>query len=172
MKAIVTCIFLFTISVCFSQKSALVITNLEKNKVKVIKENRRIKITTISGGKLVGRLKVLDERTIRLRGVPIALSEIIKIKRHPLIGSIGNAVGFVSLGMGITVLGAGLSGATLAGGNEDASRVPLYIGIGFSIGALYASTQPINILDKGYSINKECKFSIQIHSSEKPLSLK
>lgn len=163
MKASLISICLFATGFCFSQNSTLNITNLETRKEKVIKENKRIKITTLSGGKRVGRLQIIDENTIMLRGIPVSLSEIAKIKKHPLIGSIGNTVGFLALGSGTAILGIIASDPLNEG--EDTSDIQTYVGIAFAIGAIYASTQPINLFDKGYGINRKWQFSLEISSA-------
>lgn len=153
--------YLLLVSNILAQERVLVITNLETHKEKSFKENSRIKIKTLSGGKLVGRLQIIDENSIRLRGVTVSLSDIEKVKKHPLIASIGHSVGMTALGVGTVAVGALLSDPFI-GGSSDA---PKYIGIVLGIGAIYGATQPINLFDKGYSINKKWRFSI-IHTTD------
>ena len=159
MKAIVKICCILSVGFCFAQEGRLVMTNLNTSKEKVIKENKRIKIKTIAGGKLVGRLRIFDENTIELKGVLISLSHIEKIKTHPLIGSIGHMVGMLALGGGTFILGTIASDPYFGG--ENASDIPLYIGIASGIGAIYVSTLPAN-LSKGYSIKKKWRFEIAI----------
>jgi len=160
MKKILILLFLCSSVLGSAQERMLLITNLVTQKEKVIKENKRIKIKTVSGGKLVGRLHIIDKNTISLRGVSISLTDLEMIKKHPLIGSIGHSIGSLALGAGTLILGAIASDSYLGG--ENASDVYLYTGVLATLGAIYMATQPINLFDKGHSINKKWRFEIKI----------
>lgn len=76
---------LFFINLSFSQEKALKISGSETNKEIIIKENKRIKIRTVNGEKIVGRFTIKDENTIYINGNTIDLNDITAIKRNQLL---------------------------------------------------------------------------------------
>lgn len=87
-KLLLLTIGLFFINVAMSQNNALKIINLNTNKEKIIKENKRIKLITSDGRKIKGRFKVENNSTIIIDNVPIKLTDIEELKRNPLLSSI------------------------------------------------------------------------------------
>jgi hypothetical protein len=87
-KLLLLVIGLFFINVAMSQNNALNIINLNTNKEKIIKENRRIKLITSDGRKIKGRFKVENNSTILIDNVRINLTDIEELKRNPLLSSI------------------------------------------------------------------------------------
>ncbi len=82
-------IFLFTIlffftNVSISQEKGLLMTSIKYGKTDYIKENKRVRIKTSDGEIHKGRLKIIDNQTISIDGVNIALDSVVKIKRHSL----------------------------------------------------------------------------------------
>ncbi|MFS4469245.1 hypothetical protein [Maribacter sp. 2210JD10-5] len=157
MKQLLILLFLLTANQSFAQKATLLITNTETQKQKLIEERKRIRITKSTGEKFQGRFWIIDENTIVLDGVEINLSEIIKIRRHPLFNTIfikSNLIHIGSLGMFFGILGTGLSGE---GGILVGGAAVLAAGI-------YGAIKSPN-LNKGYNINRKWRFEIAISPS-------
>jgi hypothetical protein len=87
-------------NVAIAQSNAIKITNLNTNKEKIFKENRRIKLTTLDGRKIKGRFKV-ENSVIIIDNVRINLTDITELKRNPLLTSILTS-GFLIYGGAIT----------------------------------------------------------------------
>tara|TARA_B100001059_G_C17287424_1_gene311110 strand:- start:65 stop:418 length:354 start_codon:yes stop_codon:yes gene_type:complete len=96
-KLLLLIIGLFFINVAMSQNNALKITNLNTNKEKIIKENRRIKLKTSDGRKIKGRFKVENNSNIIIDDVRINLTDIEELKRNPLLTSILTSLIYVSI---------------------------------------------------------------------------
>ena len=96
-KLLLLIIGLFFINEAMSQNNALKITNLNTNKEKIIKENRRIKLKTPDGRKIKGRFKVENNSTIIIDDVRVKLTDIKELNRNPLLTSM--------LGSGILIYG-------------------------------------------------------------------
>ena len=107
MKKIVLFLsLLFVANFISAQVKAIKITNESTQKDKIIKENKRIKVFTSDGRKLKGRFKI-EDNTIFIQGESINLSDIVALKRHPLLVSIVSGtilVYFGTLTIGIGVL--------------------------------------------------------------------
>ena len=82
MKYII--LFLFIPFIFFAQEKQLQITNSKDGKTFVIKENKRVKIKTIDGEKLFGRLKFIDDNTILIDEKTLTLEQIKFIKKRSL----------------------------------------------------------------------------------------
>lgn len=78
----------FFFNVAIAQNNAIKITNLNTNKEKIIKENRRITLKTSDGRKIKGRLKLENDKTFIINDVLINLADIEELKRNPLFTSI------------------------------------------------------------------------------------
>jgi len=75
-------------NVAAAQTKAIKITNLNTNKEKIIKENKRIKLRTLDGQQLSGRFKIVNTNTISIDDLTIDLADIDALKRNPLLVSI------------------------------------------------------------------------------------
>jgi hypothetical protein len=84
MKTMLLAIGLLIATSAISQEKYLSITNLETGKEKVFKQNHRVKIKTLQGGKLKGNLLITDENQVMISNINIPLSNIERIKRNPL----------------------------------------------------------------------------------------
>lgn len=101
-------ISLFFINIATSQNNAIKITNLNTNKEKVIKENKRIKLKTSDGRKVKGRFKVENDSTIIIDGTRINITDIEALKRNPLLTSILTSgfliyAGAITAGFGVLI---------------------------------------------------------------------
>jgi hypothetical protein len=147
-------ILLFISVCCFnsatSQNNAIKLTNLNTNKEKVIKENKRIKLTTTDGRKLKGRFKVEDNNTISIYGTKINIADIEELKRNPLLTSALTS-GFLVYAGAITV-GFSLIIAALA----DATALWLVLP---AAGMIYAGIKSPNF-NKNHKLEKGWTFEI------------
>jgi hypothetical protein len=88
MKAIFLAVCLLVAASTFSQEKILSITNAETGKVTVFNQNERVKIKTIQGDKIKGNLLITDDNQIMIKDILVPVSNIEKIKRHPLLMNI------------------------------------------------------------------------------------
>jgi len=80
--------FLFIPFIFFAQEKQLQITKIKDGKTFVIKENKRVKIKTVDGEKLFGRLKFVDNNTLLIDEKTLPLEAIKYIKNRSLATSI------------------------------------------------------------------------------------
>lgn len=104
-------LLLFSIT-CFSQQGKLVLKKLGSNRVKEIKENKRVKVKTIDGEVYYGRFQIVDYETILIENQSVNLCEITKLKQKSLFSRYANPV-FISVGS-LGTLG-GLAGLAAGG---------------------------------------------------------
>lgn len=91
-----------------AQENAIKISSPTSEKVVVIKENKRIKIKMVDGQKLSGRFKIADSHSVFLENQQIPFTDIIEIKRNPLLLSIFSSsfliyAGAITAGMGAII---------------------------------------------------------------------
>ncbi len=133
-----------------AQTQVLSITNTSKNKEVILNQNKRVIVKTIDGKRIKGRLKIIDNETISLKGTTISLNEIVLIRKNPLL---------VSLLLDGVVFYFG--GATFAVG----AIIAAFIQAGYA-GYLVASASLITLgiispkVTKGYKSNKGYKYKI------------
>lgn len=96
MKKILIILFFIPISV-LAQSYSLEIINNETGKISYIKENKRIKIRTVTGQKLQGRVTFTDSVSLEIKGTKIPLEELTFIQRRPL--------GVTLAGIGLLTIG-------------------------------------------------------------------
>jgi len=81
-------VFLLWSGNAVAQNKSLGIKNKETGKQIYVKEKRRIRLKTTGGEKLSGRFWIVNTDTILIRKKAVAIADIIKIKRHPLLMNI------------------------------------------------------------------------------------
>ncbi|MCG8582101.1 MAG: hypothetical protein MI866_19405 [Bacteroidales bacterium] len=96
-----------------SQDKQLVATITTSNKNIVFTEGQRVRLKTIDGKKISGKLNIIDNESFFIKNTIIHVDEIIKIKKNPLIISV--VTGGILIFTGITLFNAGLIGAVFAG---------------------------------------------------------
>ena len=129
MKNKIYLILLLISTAVFSQQKAIEITNIHTGKVKVFKENQRIKIRTLDGKKHVGNLKILDSLCFSVNNQPIKIDSLQSIKNQPkVLGTVKTVV----LITGLAVVGASIIAAT---GGSDSAFLLFTIGSGVTISA-------------------------------------
>jgi hypothetical protein len=131
--------FLLT-SFMYTQEGIIKITNNDSQKEIIIKESKRIWLKTVAGKKISGRFKIIDANTILIRGKEVKLSEIKKIKRHPLMIAILTDVVLIYSVSGLTLLTYFLT-----------SSIGVAVVLGLS-GVTYGIIKSPNIL-KGYKVD-------------------
>jgi hypothetical protein len=99
---------LFLLNQLSAQENAIKISSPTSEKVVVIKENKRIKIKMVDGQKLSGRFKIADSHSVFLENQQIPFTDIIEIKRNPLLLSIFSSsfliyAGAITAGMGAII---------------------------------------------------------------------
>jgi len=149
-KLFLLIIGLFFINVAISQNNALKITNLNTNKEKIIKENRKIKLKTSDGRKIKGQFKVENNSNIIIDDVRINLTDIEELKRNPLLTSILTS-GFLIYGGAITA-GFGVLIGVLADSAAFWLTIP-------AAGMIYTGIKSPNF-NKNHKTDKGWKFEI------------
>ena len=147
--------FLIAISLLFfnvliGQNHAIKITNSNSNKEKIIKENKRIKLTTFDGRKLKGRFKIENSSTIIVDNVRIDLTDINSLKRNPLLTSILTS-GFLIYG-GAIMAGFGVLIGVLVDSTAFWLTLP-------AAGMIYTGIKSPNF-NKNHKTDKGWKFEI------------
>ncbi len=118
MKTILFAIVFFMVTNVNSQEKYLSITNPESGKVSVFKENKRIRVKTINGGKLSGKLKIMDNDEVMIKNVIVPITSIARIKNNPLVQNVlvsGTLFLFGGYGVLFGLVGITFGGETLLG---------------------------------------------------------
>jgi len=124
MKSILLVIGVLLVTNVLSHEKVLSISYANSEKVHVFKDNKRVRIRLAEGGKLNGKLQIINEEQIKIRNVIIPISNIEKIKNNPLSlnivvsGLIVATGSYLVLG-GLAIIvwgGAGIGLATIAVG--------------------------------------------------------
>ena len=140
----------------FSQEKALSISYANSEKVHVFKDNKRVRIKTGEGGKLNGKLKIINEEQLMIKNVIIPISSLEMIKNNPLglniavSGLMVAAGSYLVLG-GLAIIvwgGAGIGIATIAvGGGTITAGI---LSPNFLTAAHINSTANIKVVDVFY----------------------
>ncbi|HKI90471.1 MAG TPA: hypothetical protein VKA38_15705 [Draconibacterium sp.] len=85
MKAMFLIIALIIATSAFSQEKYLSISDSSTGKETVFKQNQRIRIKTIQGGKVNGKLQIVDDKQIMVGNMVVPILNIEKIKHNPLL---------------------------------------------------------------------------------------
>ena len=93
--SIMAVVLYFTSMPFYAQQRILKISYPTKDKQVLIKEGKRIRIKLLTGQKLSGRFKIINNDTFEIRKQKIAFSAIEKIKKNPLLLQILTTAGLV-----------------------------------------------------------------------------
>lgn len=104
MKSL-TLFFLHLFSRQILAQQALEISSTGGDRMKLFKENKRVKVKTIQGEKYIGRFPIIDSQNIEIEGNIIPLSSIANIKIRSIVAGIAGTVLIV---YGAFVVGVGL----------------------------------------------------------------
>lgn len=144
-------LFIFCLFPCYSQQKALKISNSETGKTLYFDEGQRVRLVTMQGDRLTGNLYFFDQERIFVEYRDIPLSEIKKIKRHPLLIILPTTIIFADLAS--TAAGGAIL-VTLLTANP--AGLLLFIP---AAALTYGALKPPNFL-KGYKADKNWKFEI------------
>jgi hypothetical protein len=100
-------IFLLTLFSNFlmvAQQRGIILENKETHKTFFYPENRRIKVMTSDGSKLVGNYSIIDDKTIMIKEMNISIDSIVMIKSQSLSSAIVSFL-FITAGSLLTVGG-------------------------------------------------------------------
>ena len=92
MKSVLFIFLLFSTIPFLAQEKAIELSKIGSEKTKIFKENKRVKIKTLEGGKYIGRIKIVGQKTIEIEGNVIHLNSISNIKSRSVIGGIVGTV--------------------------------------------------------------------------------
>lgn len=153
-KTIMMFFSLLVVNLLFAQERAIKITNEISGKERIIKENKRIRFTTVDGQKVSGRF-MIEEESIIIREERFELTNIQKIKRNPL--SLSIATDVVLIGVGTVTIFVGIaSAAWTTKAVYGLLAIP-------GAGIIYAGIKSPNFL-KGYQKDQNWTFEIVTNS--------
>jgi len=108
-------LFLFLLNLTYlahGQSIALNVTNPKTGTTKTIQQNKRVKLRTLDGKRYTGKLQILENGSISVKGYAVALDNIYKLKKSPLIvsaitsgGLIYSGAVFVGIGGIVAIFG-------------------------------------------------------------------
>jgi hypothetical protein len=109
MKKITFIAFLvFSMSHSFAQEKFIQLTKDETGKVKLFKENKRVKVKTLDGKKFIGKFSIVNESTISIKGNEIKIENIERIKSRSvgagIVGTVLTVTGYVGLGVSAIIV--------------------------------------------------------------------
>lgn len=133
----------FGLTAC-AQEKQLELTNTDTGKVKVFRENKKIKIFT-DDLELKGKLKIIDDQTISIRGIELHLSDIRKIRNKATL------VKLYSI-LGIPYGTIGIMGSFAVTDTNGAEKSLLFTGIGLLASSLAATQLRSNFVSDQYAI--------------------
>ncbi|MFV8269257.1 hypothetical protein ACNQGP_04875 [Flavobacterium sp. GT2N3] len=84
-KTVILIVFLFSGFISLAQKNSIELINKQTGETKLIEENKRIKIKISSGRKLIGKFRVVDDKTIRIRDFFLSMDSITMVRRRPIV---------------------------------------------------------------------------------------
>ena len=106
MKTILLVIALLIATSAISQEKYLSVSDSVTGKEKVFNQNKRVRVKTIEGGKLIGKLKIMNDEQVMIKNIIIPLTSIEKIKNNPLALNILVSTCIIFIGGSSVVLGA------------------------------------------------------------------
>ncbi len=128
MKSLFLILLIIFTNPLLAQEKSIEIYKSGSDKMKTIKQNKRVKIRTKSGEKIIGRFQVLDKTTIEIKGKEIPIHSIQNIKRRSIIAGVGSTALIVYGGVFIAT-------AAVVSHFGDSEGAALGIGSGVLIGS-------------------------------------
>ena len=101
---VLTLFFLLVFSQQIIAQQALEISSIGSDKVKIFKENKRVKVKTLQGEKFIGRFQIMDGKNIEIEGNIISLNDIENIKSRSIAAGIAGT-GLIIYGAVVVVVG-------------------------------------------------------------------
>ena len=107
-------VFLFNGFLITAQENGISLKKENSKKSLFLKENRRIKIRTLDGKKIIGNYTIVGDNAIKIKNQTVALDSIVSISKHSKFSSVASPV-FVVIGTIFVVTGtAGLIAGSYA----------------------------------------------------------
>jgi hypothetical protein len=107
-NVLLLCVFLFSGLFLTAQESGISLKKENSRKSLFLKENKRIKIRTVAGEKIIGNYTIVNNETIMIKKQTVALDSIVSISKHSRFSSIASPVFAVIGSVFVTVGTAGL----------------------------------------------------------------
>ena len=150
---IITFILLLVAYSATAQIQQLVLENEERNEVNILEDNQMLRVVTTSGVRHKGKMAIVDENTISIKGTLIPLNEIDKIKKHSRLVAVLLGIAVVYLSTGLVV--GGLLVATFGG------EVALGVVLGAAgLAGMYGGINGVN-LSRAYKRYQGWNYSIE-----------
>lgn len=105
MKSLFIIMALFITATAFSQEKFLSFTKTQTGEEILIKENVRIRLKTIDGKRLKGRVLFTQDNMLEIKGEKVSLESIEKIKRNPLLLTIVVDGALIYYAGAVTIIG-------------------------------------------------------------------
>ncbi len=85
-------VFLFSGLFLTARESGISLKKENSRKSVFLKENKRIKIRTVGGEKIIGNYTIVDDETITIKGQKVGLDSIVSISKHSRFSSVASPV--------------------------------------------------------------------------------
>ncbi|AWG21012.1 hypothetical protein FFWV33_05405 [Flavobacterium faecale] len=128
------------------QEKGLYMIKKSSKRVEFLSENKRVRIKTTDGKRMLGRFQILDDKTILIDKKVVLIESIKKVRYRPLglsiLSTTIKTAGATVAGMGVVLLSVNTKNTDNSHsehGNEGNFIAPLLIGVGafyYGIGAL------------------------------------
>ena len=138
MKGLLYLIVFFISFTVFAQQKTIEVTTIKNGKIRIYKENQRIKIRTFEGKKYVGNLKISDSLTFTVDKQSVKIDSLFSIKSQPKVLGTVKTVVFVG---GLAVIGSSIIVASTGGG---AAFLLFTVGTGITTSAIVLERIKIN----------------------------
>lgn len=154
MKTFLTTLVLILIGfTATSQVQYLMLENKELNEVQILEDNQMVRVVTSTGKRHKGKMQIVDQNTISIKGELILLTEIDKIKKHDRLVAI--ILGAVVIYFSVSAVAIGLVIASWSG----------ELAAGIAVGALgiagtYGAINGIN-LSRSYKSYKGWTYRVE-----------
>lgn len=123
--------FLLVSTSSFCQEKGILLTKKDSSATVFLKENKRVKVVLSNNKSLFGRLKIENDSTISIKGTPVSLDSIVKIKRKSLAITILTpfivyaGITVFTVGLYVIVLNSYPIGALVSGTGISMILIPL-----------------------------------------------
>lgn len=157
MKKYVTILLLFMmIPLCnMAQENGIKAVKENTQKEVFFQENKRIRVKNAEGKKYRGKFEIIDQNHIKIKNEVLAISDLVSIKRNPLLQSVG--LNGLLIYAGAVTIGVAVIIAAVVGETQALWLIiPAY-------GLMYAGGTSINIL-KAYKLEKGWNYQIILNT--------
>lgn len=103
---LITLVVMLMACIATAQLQYLVLENEEINEIHILEDDQMVRVVTKTGERHKGKMQIVDENTISIKGYHIALDDIDKIKKHSRLVAV--ILGVVVVYVSATALLAGV----------------------------------------------------------------